>query len=49
MCVWSSRRVPGVKYMHVLDLQTRNLFFSFYRQHTSLDDYGPRKEAERVY
>lgn len=27
MCVWSSRRVLGVKYMHVLDLQTRNLFF----------------------
>lgn len=31
MCVWSSRRVLGVKYLHVLDLQTRNLFF------TSLD------------
>lgn len=28
MCVWSSRRVLGVKYMHVLDLQTRKLFFS---------------------
>lgn len=28
MCVWLSRRVLGVKYMHVLDLQTRNLFFS---------------------
>lgn len=49
MCVWSSRRVLGVKYMHVLDLQTRNLFFYFSRQHTSLDDHGARKEAERVY
>lgn len=48
MCVVKSTR-PRRKVHACARFANTQSFFFFSRQHTSLDDHGPRKEAERVY